>query len=111
MQKGDMAEGNSKSLSASIGAFFRGKKPSATPPVRRRAQSHRPRSKSFEALVDLERSSFDEPISPSDAKWTELSLVKSLSPVVACILPAVALDLVTSALLAIGATPIVIEGL
>lgn len=115
-----MAEENqvaSKSLSASIGKFFRGKRPTGSPTGRRRQKElslgGRPRSKSFEGSLETQRAQTDDSIetSPSHAGWKELSLVRSLTPVVACILPAVALDFVTSSLLAIGATPVVIEGL
>ncbi len=43
-------------------------------------------------------------------QWKELNLVKSTSPVVTCVLPAVARDFVCSALLAVGATPLIVEG-
>ena len=43
-------------------------------------------------------------------QWKELPLVKSTSPVVVCILPALSMDLVCSALLAVGATPLITEG-
>lgn len=46
----------------------------------------------------------------SSGEWKELSLLKSLSPVVVCVLPSVARDFVASALLAIGANPVIPEG-
>lgn len=42
--------------------------------------------------------------------WNELSLVKGTSPVVTCVLPPIARDFVCSALLSMGATPLIVEG-
>ncbi len=42
--------------------------------------------------------------------WTELSNLKKIGPVVACVLPSLAMDFVASALLAVGATPLITEG-
>ena len=43
-------------------------------------------------------------------KWPELSLLKTMAPVVLCVLPSSAQDLVGSALLAVGASPVFPEG-
>ena len=43
-------------------------------------------------------------------KWPELSLLKTMAPVVLCVLPYSAQDLVGSALLAVGASPVFPEG-
>lgn len=42
--------------------------------------------------------------------WKELDKLKGLAPVVACVLPSMAMDFVASSLLAIGATPLIPEG-
>lgn len=42
--------------------------------------------------------------------WKEVDKVKTLAPVVACILPAQATDFVASSLLAAGASPLITEG-
>lgn len=56
----------------------------------------------IDELLNIETTSPDE--------WKELSLLKSLSPVVVCVLPSVARDFVASTLLAIGANPVIPEG-
>ena len=43
-------------------------------------------------------------------EWSELTRLKSIHPVVTCILPSLAMDFVASSLLAVGATPLVVEG-
>ena len=43
-------------------------------------------------------------------QWKEVYLVKHDHPVVACVLPSLAMDFVASALLATGATPLITEG-
>lgn len=66
------------------------------------------RSKSMDMLDEAESSS---PYCESRRlKWPELSLLKTMSPVVLCVLPSSAQDLVGSALLAIGASPFFPEG-
>lgn len=47
----------------------------------------------------------------SDSGWKEISAVKSLNPVVTCLLPALSMDFVASSLLAVGATPLITEGM
>lgn len=42
--------------------------------------------------------------------WREVDRVKSQSPIVACIVPSLAMDFVASALLAVGANPLIPEG-
>ncbi|XP_064399991.1 uncharacterized protein LOC135346330 isoform X2 [Halichondria panicea] len=42
-------------------------------------------------------------------QWRDLSRVKSIHPVVTCVLPSLAMDFVASALLAVGATPLITE--
>jgi len=44
------------------------------------------------------------------SEWSEIPLVKSTAPVVTCLLPALSMDMVCSALLAVGATPLITEG-
>jgi hypothetical protein len=43
--------------------------------------------------------------------WYELGRVKGVSPVVTCVLPSLAMDFVASSLLAVGATPLITEGI
>lgn len=49
------------------------------------------------------------PVTVLRAQWREVSQVKTLSPVVTCILPHLSRDFVCSALLAMGATPLITE--
>ena len=44
------------------------------------------------------------------AEWPELASVRKMSPVVMCILPPCSADFVCSALLSLGATPLLTEG-
>ena len=44
------------------------------------------------------------------AEWPELASVRKMSPVVMCILPPCSADFVSSALLSLGATPLLTEG-
>ena len=44
------------------------------------------------------------------AEWPEVASVKKMSPVVMCILPPVSADFVSSALLSLGATPLLTDG-
>ena len=46
-----------------------------------------------------------------DTGWTEVRMVKSTHPVVCCLLPSLSMDFVASCLLAIGATPLITEGM
>lgn len=89
-------------------------------------RNERMRSRSMECIVDeRDRKELNETAKKSkktraetvaaqlradQPKWTELPLVKSISPVVVCILPALSMDFVCSALLAVGATPLITEG-
>lgn len=66
------------------------------------------RSKSMDTLD--ERESGDSACTSRRLKWPELSLIKTLSPVVLCVLPSSSLDFVGSALLAVGASPVFPEG-
>ena len=78
----------------------------------------RMRSRSMENVVDSDsveirnlRARTAQPAADVERpEWKELSSVKSMSPVVACVLPTIARDFVCSALLAVGATPLILEG-
>ncbi len=48
--------------------------------------------------------------SSGQSQWKEVDQVKSLAPVVTCILPSLAMDFVASCLLAVGAIPLIPEG-
>lgn len=48
-------------------------------------------------------------ISSSEVEWPELASVKKVSPVVMCILPSFSMDFVCSALLSVGATPLITD--
>ena len=91
----------SKSLGASFSALFR-RRVSATPPTSKRKFTAPPavRSKSMEFVCE----------SGPGEKWSELILVKTLGPVVLCLLPAVSCDFTASSLLAVGATPELVTG-
>ena len=52
-----------------------------------------------------------EVTSKSQKVWEEVDKVKAVNPVVACVLPSIAMDFVASALLAVGATPLITEGI
>ena len=67
-----------------------------------RRRSHGDLAESDEEWFNTERTNPDE--------WKELTLLKSLSPVVVCVLPSIARDFVASALLAVGANPVIPEG-
>ena len=78
-------------------------------------RNERMRSKSVENIVDTlppqpkqKRALSSSKITP--AAWKDVAQVKSTSPPVTCILPAVSLDFVASSLLAVGAVPLVTEG-
>ncbi len=45
------------------------------------------------------------------SKWNEVGRLKGVAPVVACILPSLAMDFVASSLLAVGAVPLITEGI
>lgn len=47
----------------------------------------------------------------AQSQWKELSRVKALAPVVTCVLPSLAMDFVASSLLAVGAVPLITEGI
>lgn len=93
----------SKSLTASFGALFR-RRASATPPVNKRKLTAPPQTRSRSKSMDFSKES------ESQEKWSELSMVKTLGPVVLCLLPAVSCDFTASSLLAVGATPELITG-
>ena len=89
-------------------------------------RNERMRSRSMECIVDDKESKHLNEVAGKGKKsraqtvaaqlhaeqpqWKELPLVKSLSPVVVCILPALSMDFVCSALLAVGAMPLITEG-
>lgn len=50
-------------------------------------------------------------VSSSPKAWYEVDRVKAVNPVVVCVLPSVAMDFVASSLLAVGATPLITEGI
>lgn len=67
------------------------------------------RSHSVGDLAESDEEFFNtERTSPNE--WKELTLLKGLAPVVVCVLPSIARDFVASALLAIGANPVIPEG-
>lgn len=82
----------------------------------------RNRSRSLEDVLDvddddasnLDRCSRKGSLMPSmnmeRPEWSEIAMVKSMAPVVTCVLPALSMDMVCSALLAVGATPLITEG-
>ncbi len=79
----------------------------------------RGRSRSLENIIDpmpvesprgMRAGTAQPSMNTERPEWNELCLVKSTSPVVTCILPAIARDFVCSALLAVGATPLIVEG-
>ena len=51
----------------------------------------------------------DAPAAMSEAEWPELASVRRVGPVVMCILPAFSADFVCSALLSVGATPLITD--
>ena len=99
----------------SIGSLFkRNKKPLTTAAsveeqqTKDSASRDGPRSKSLDDIYEVKIEQDEEGRQEGD--WHEISLVKSTCPVVMCILPSIAKDFVASALLAIGAYPLIPEG-
>ena len=79
-------------------------------------RNERWRSKSVENITDapefkkLRDQEQDRRACAPGQQWKEVYLVKHDHPVVACVLPSIAMDFVASALLATGATPLITEG-
>ena len=81
-------------------------------------RNERMRSKSVENILDTippkhkQKRSGSTPFAARQPgpPWKEVSLVKSTSPPITCILPASSMDFVASALLAVGAVPLITEG-
>ena len=78
-------------------------------------RNERMRSKSVENLTDTLPPKKRSGTTPHSMKhtyvpWKEVSLVKSTAPPVTCILSASSMDFVASALLAVGAVPLITEG-
>ena len=78
-------------------------------------RNERMRSKSVENIVDTippkqRHKRADSTPSQAAPPWKEVALVKSTSPPITCILPAASMDFVASALLAVGAVPLITEG-
>ena len=72
-----------------------------------RKKKDKDRSRSLDDLI----SSVDHDDGcPAGAEWPELASVKRMAPVVMCLLPAFSADFVCSALLSLGATPLVTDG-
>lgn len=62
---------------------------------------------------DLKRLRAKTPTTSLPENWldySDIALVKSVAPVVACLLPPISMDFVCSALLAVGATPLITDG-
>ena len=82
-------------------------------------RNERMRSKSVENLVDTMPPKHKQKRSPSSPHagkhlgqpWREIALIKSTSPPITCILPSSSMDFVASALLAVGAVPLITEGM
>lgn len=79
------------------------------------------RSKSMEDILDgppvnsrknkLRSGTGDDKRQKPSCSYKELDRLKAINPVVACILPSLAMDFVASSLLAAGAMPLVTEGI
>lgn len=85
------------------------------------ARNARFRSRSCDnALDDVPKEDFKKlrakaqtqttPLPESWLDYSDIALVKSVAPVVACLLPPISMDFVCSALLAVGATPLITDG-
>ena len=68
------------------------------------------RSKSLENIVDMANSPTIPELNLGEV-WNEIELLKSLGPHIVCILPSLAHDFVASAMYAIGANPLIPEGI
>ena len=68
------------------------------------------KGKMSRSLDDLISSVDHEDGAADGAVWPELASVRKMAPVVMCILPAHSADFVCSALLSLGATPLLTEG-
>ena len=83
------------------------------------SRNERYRSKSVENIADTENfSSLQKAhragkVSPDSCginEWKDLHSLKSNQPLVVCVLPSLSIDYVASAVLAVGATPLITEG-
>jgi len=75
-------------------------------------RNERWRSKSVENIADApEFNQLQISRQASPTAWNDVAAVKSQCPLIVCILPSLSIDFVSSAILAIGATPQVIEGI
>lgn len=76
-------------------------------------RSERMRSKSVENILEAPGHKYQQKTDDTSAcgKWKELDEVRRVHPVVTCVIPSLAMDFVASALLAVGATPLVTEGM
>ena len=99
-------------LSASIGALLFGKRRHTTQDRKTSLESPtKPsRTRSLENLVDIKDANRIIDGGSIEDSWSEVEVVKSLGPVVVCILPSLAQDFVVSGLIAMGANPLIPEG-
>lgn len=72
--------------------------------------SERPTEGKKKKKEKRERASTEVPSRSESPPWAEIPLVKSMSPVVVCVLPPMSMDFVCSALLAMGAIPLITDG-
>lgn len=63
-----------------------------------------------EELKKLRTKAQATPLPENWLDYSDIALVKCVAPVVACLLPALSMDFVYSALLAVGATPLITDG-
>lgn len=75
---------------------------------KKRGEKEQQLSRSLDDLLHKNEVSQGDEI-PSDVEWPELASVKKVSPVVMCILPSFSMDFVCSALLSVGATPLITD--
>lgn len=80
-------------------------------------RNERWRSRSVENIFDSslecptrQDRSKSTPFVAPPAPWREIEKLKALAPVITCVLPSLSMDFVASSLLAVGATPAVVEG-
>lgn len=104
-----MAQKYSLGNSLSPMMFRKGKNKESKEPKERKERSR--------SLDDILSADFGEKVKRKPAKgkseegvWEEVDSVSTVAPVVMCILPPLSADFVSSALLAVGATPLLTDG-
>lgn len=100
---------DSSRLMQSIGSFLPRRKSRATTTTDDKSRSHSLDNTTANDAVEVKPKDKNG-VNDEVESWKDLSLIKSMSPVVMCVLPSTAKEFVAAALLAIGAYPLIPEG-